>query len=179
MLRHKHVRASKLLTGMPNAARARSLRKIESGEVRARCSRCLLMTPCARVGTGCARLLAAWLMRCCPLCVAVRGCACDVVASQSTVLLSTDIASRGLDIQRLSHVVQLCPPKSARQYLHRAGRVGRQGRSGTVVTVACSAGEVAAMTKLAASLGIHVQFARFKQGELVPVSAADAGAGQA
>lgn len=61
---------------------------------------------------------------------------------QVHVLASTDMASRGLDLSRLTHVFNYEVPPSARHYLHRAGRAGREGRTGTVVTVVCNAEEV-------------------------------------
>lgn len=42
------------------------------------------------------------------------------------LLVSTDIASRGFDLPQTSHVYNLDLPKTATDYLHRAGRTGRQ-----------------------------------------------------
>ena len=46
---------------------------------------------------------------------------------RAQVLVATEHASRGLDLPRLSHVVNFDPPKTATSYVHRAGRVGRIG----------------------------------------------------
>lgn len=56
---------------------------------------------------------------------------------RASFLFATDLASRGLDIQGLSHVINFDPPKTALDYVHRAGRVERLGgKTGcTVVTV--------------------------------------------
>ncbi|MEH7116650.1 DEAD/DEAH box helicase [Neobacillus vireti] len=51
------------------------------------------------------------------------------------MLIATDIAARGLDIQGISHVVQIDFPKDITQYVHRAGRTGRMGASGTVISL--------------------------------------------
>lgn len=50
-------------------------------------------------------------------------------------LLTTDVASRGLDITGLSFVVNTEVPLTKESYLHRAGRVGRMGASGQVITL--------------------------------------------
>ncbi|WP_207941010.1 hypothetical protein DOK78_001436 [Enterococcus sp. DIV2402] len=50
-------------------------------------------------------------------------------------LLTTDVASRGLDIAELPYVVNAEVPLTKESYLHRAGRVGRMGASGQVVTI--------------------------------------------
>ena len=50
-------------------------------------------------------------------------------------LLTTDVASRGLDITGLPYVINAEVPLTKESYLHRAGRVGRMGASGQVVTI--------------------------------------------
>ena len=48
---------------------------------------------------------------------------------RSSVLVCTDIASRGIDLEFVEHVVNFDFPKSAAQYVHRAGRTARVGRT--------------------------------------------------
>ena len=45
------------------------------------------------------------------------------------MLVCTDIASRGIDLEFVEHVVNFDFPKSAAQYVHRAGRTARVGRT--------------------------------------------------
>ncbi|GAB2694039.1 DEAD/DEAH box helicase [Paenibacillus thermoaerophilus] len=52
------------------------------------------------------------------------------------VLISTDVAARGLDIPNLTHVFQFDPAPSADAYVHRSGRTGRMGAPGTVISLA-------------------------------------------
>ncbi len=50
------------------------------------------------------------------------------------VLVATDVAARGLDVDRISHVVNFDIPTDAESYVHRIGRTGRAGRSGTAIS---------------------------------------------
>ncbi|WP_299821718.1 DEAD/DEAH box helicase [uncultured Pontibacter sp.] len=52
------------------------------------------------------------------------------------VLVATDVAARGLDIDKLQNIIHYELPIDAAAYLHRSGRTGRAGKSGTVYTLA-------------------------------------------
>ena len=52
------------------------------------------------------------------------------------LLVATDVAARGLDIPRLTHVINFDVPNAPEAYLHRIGRVGRAGREGVAITLA-------------------------------------------
>jgi ATP-dependent RNA helicase DeaD len=54
----------------------------------------------------------------------------------SEILVATDVAARGLDIEGVSHVVNFDVPSSPDAYVHRIGRTGRAGREGVAVTLA-------------------------------------------
>ena len=56
------------------------------------------------------------------------------------VLVATDIASRGIDVDDLSHVVNFELPNLSESYVHRIGRTGRAGREGTAISF-CNEGE--------------------------------------
>jgi ATP-dependent RNA helicase DeaD len=51
------------------------------------------------------------------------------------VLVATDVAARGLDIEQVSHVVNYDVPSSPDTYVHRVGRTGRAGREGVAITL--------------------------------------------
>ncbi len=53
----------------------------------------------------------------------------------SELLVATDVAARGLDIDQLTHVVNYDLPSAPDSYVHRVGRVGRAGRDGTAITL--------------------------------------------
>lgn len=53
------------------------------------------------------------------------------------VLVATDIAARGLDIEQLPHVVNFDLPQVAEDYVHRIGRTGRAGSSGEALSLVC------------------------------------------
>jgi ATP-dependent RNA helicase DeaD len=57
-------------------------------------------------------------------------------AAKADLLIATDVAARGLDIQQLSHVFNYDVPSAPEVYVHRIGRTGRAGREGTAVTLA-------------------------------------------
>jgi superfamily II DNA/RNA helicase len=50
------------------------------------------------------------------------------------VLVATDVAARGIDVQGVSHVVNYACPEDEKAYVHRIGRTGRAGATGTAVT---------------------------------------------
>ncbi|HJH10463.1 MAG TPA: DEAD/DEAH box helicase [Metalysinibacillus jejuensis] len=54
---------------------------------------------------------------------------------EASILIATDIAARGLDIEGLTHVIHVDVPRTIEQYLHRSGRTGRAGKDGKVITL--------------------------------------------
>ncbi len=54
-------------------------------------------------------------------------------SGQLNVLVATDVAARGLDVQRISHVFNYDLPHDSESYIHRIGRTGRAGRSGVAI----------------------------------------------
>ena len=54
-------------------------------------------------------------------------------AGRVDVIVATDVAARGLDVSRVSHVINFDLPTEAESYVHRIGRTGRAGRSGEAI----------------------------------------------
>ncbi len=61
----------------------------------------------------------------------------DFKSGKVRVLVATDIAARGLDIERLPHVVNFELPHVPEDYVHRIGRTARAGQDGTAVSLVC------------------------------------------
>jgi ATP-dependent RNA helicase RhlE len=68
-------------------------------------------------------------------------------------LVATDVAARGIDVERISHVINFDPPADSETYVHRIGRTGRAGRTGVGITL-LSADQHGDIVKLAGQLGL-------------------------
>jgi ATP-dependent RNA helicase RhlE len=70
-----------------------------------------------------------------------------------STLVATDVAARGIDVDRISHVINFDAPDCRDAYMHRVGRTGRAGRGGVGITFH-SAQERGGIAQLARELGI-------------------------
>lgn len=59
-------------------------------------------------------------------------------SGQLDIIVATDVAARGLDVERISHVVNFDIPTDTESYVHRIGRTGRAGRSGEAILFVAS-----------------------------------------
>ncbi|OYW92125.1 MAG: RNA helicase, partial [Alishewanella sp. 32-51-5] len=59
----------------------------------------------------------------------------DFASGKYQVLVTTDLASRGLDLLQVSHVINFDLPKHPEEYVHRIGRTGRAGAKGTAISL--------------------------------------------
>lgn len=75
---------------------------------------------------------------------------------KTRVLVATDIAARGLDIQQLPYVVNFDIPESAETYVHRIGRTGRAGKEGTALLF-CTPDEDSAVRAIEKQLGKSIE----------------------
>jgi len=57
----------------------------------------------------------------------------DIKKGRLDILVATDVAARGLDVERISHVVNYDVPHDTESYVHRIGRTGRAGRQGDAI----------------------------------------------
>lgn len=80
----------------------------------------------------------------------------DFKKGTATLLLSTDLAARGLDIPQVDYVINLDLPESAQVYQHRAGRTARAGAEGAVITL-IDLKEAYKLDQLEKRLGIHFE----------------------
>jgi superfamily II DNA/RNA helicase len=69
-------------------------------------------------------------------------------------LVATDVAARGIDVQRISHVINFDPPDDIESYVHRIGRTGRAGRKGMGITL-LSPEQHRDVIKMAGDLGLE------------------------
>jgi superfamily II DNA/RNA helicase len=76
-------------------------------------------------------------------------------SDQARVLVSSDLAARGLDIPAITHIISLDVPANAEAYIHRAGRTARAGRRGVIATIG-DAEELRRFAQLEKKLGITV-----------------------
>ncbi|WP_461205310.1 DEAD/DEAH box helicase [Clostridium sp. DL1XJH146] len=54
---------------------------------------------------------------------------------KSNILVSSDLVARGLDLQDITHVINLDMPADLDEYIHRVGRTGRAGKKGTAISI--------------------------------------------
>ena len=59
-------------------------------------------------------------------------------SGQSRILVATDLAGRGLDVDGVTHIINYDVPQNPYTYFHRIGRTGRAGKTGTAVTIVCA-----------------------------------------
>ncbi len=90
-------------------------------------------------------------------------------------LIATDVASRGIDISGISHVINFDPPADTETYVHRIGRTGRAGAKGIGITLVAPA-QQADITHMASKLGLdHTQRYTAPQHRTHPPVSADHG----
>jgi superfamily II DNA/RNA helicase len=81
------------------------------------------------------------------------------------MLIATDVAARGLDIQGISHVVQIDLPQNIDQYIHRAGRTGRMGADGVVISLVTER-EERELKQYCRKLNVELQKKIFFKGDI-------------
>ncbi len=75
-------------------------------------------------------------------------------SGECDVLVATDVAARGLDVDDISHVIHFDAAGDREHYVHRAGRTGRAGRNGSSITFVM-ADQVHEVSRFASELALH------------------------
>jgi superfamily II DNA/RNA helicase len=94
-------------------------------------------------------------------------------SGETKILVATDVAARGLDIELLPQVVNFDLPHVAEDYIHRIGRTGRAGASGTAISLVC-ADEVEKLAAIETLIGTTLrreELPGFEAEHRVPVTA--------
>jgi ATP-dependent RNA helicase DeaD len=74
---------------------------------------------------------------------------------RTSILIATDVAARGLDVEGITHVVNYDLPDEAESYVHRIGRTGRMGRSGQAWSFV-TRGEQGMLNKIASTWSMEI-----------------------
>ncbi|WP_313799898.1 DEAD/DEAH box helicase [Cytobacillus sp.] len=90
----------------------------------------------------------------------------DFRSGKTNMLLATDVAARGLDIQGVTHVVHMDFPRDLKQYVHRSGRTGRFGAKGTVISLVTER-EERDLKKFTNEIGIQAAKKVMRGGKIV------------
>jgi ATP-dependent RNA helicase RhlE len=78
-------------------------------------------------------------------------------SQRANVLVATDVAARGLDLDDITHVINFDPPEDHTAYVHRVGRTARAGRSGAGITLV-SPDEQSAVSSIANRLDLKTEY---------------------
>jgi ATP-dependent RNA helicase DeaD len=79
------------------------------------------------------------------------------------LLIATDVAARGLDVDDLTHIINYQPPMESDLYIHRSGRTGRAGKSGVSITIV-NAREMPQLKAMEKRLGREISLAKVPTG---------------
>ncbi|MGH2955488.1 MAG: DEAD/DEAH box helicase [Solirubrobacterales bacterium] len=86
-----------------------------------------------------------------------RRALADFEAGRCDTLVATDVASRGIDVEEITHVINFDAPADRDAYVHRTGRTGRAGASGIAASFVLP-DQHREMRKIATDLGLHREF---------------------
>lgn len=79
------------------------------------------------------------------------------------LLVATDVAARGLDVQNLTHVIHYALPEDAEIYTHRSGRTARAGKSGLSIAI-CHVREQSRLRLIEKTVGIEFEYRKLPTG---------------
>ncbi len=93
----------------------------------------------------------------------------DFRSGKVQIMITSDIAARGLDIPGVSHVLNVDAPSQSKDYLHRVGRTGRAGAKGVAVSLLTEP-ETRLVRRYATELGIELIPVRLREGRVERLS---------
>jgi len=85
------------------------------------------------------------------------------------ILIATDVAARGIDVNGLTHVINFSLPETAETYIHRIGRTGRAGKNGVAITFV-TPGERRKLKAIEDELGTKLEFRELPSPEALAAS---------
>lgn len=89
----------------------------------------------------------------------------QIQSGEIEVIVATDVAARGLDVDDVTHIINLHPPVDQDAYVHRAGRTGRMGKTGEVITLV-TVKELFIIEKFEKQLNIKIAEKQLSHGKL-------------
>ena len=81
----------------------------------------------------------------------------DLKDGRVRILVATDVAARGLDVNGISHVINFDLPQAAEDYVHRIGRTGRAGATGVAISFAGSRDDQQRLERIERFIGKRLQ----------------------
>ncbi|MCF8019466.1 MAG: DEAD/DEAH box helicase [Vallitaleaceae bacterium] len=84
---------------------------------------------------------------------------------QAKILVASDLVARGLDLQNLSHVINMDIPVDLNEYIHRVGRTGRAGENGVAISI-ITLSQLQDIKKIEKINNIHIQSKAINNGQL-------------
>ena len=93
------------------------------------------------------------------------------------VLVATDIAARGIDVEEITHVIQMDLPEVPEQYVHRIGRTARAGAGG-IAWAFCSDDDRPLLRDIERTIRMKIDVAEHPWGDAMREMASESGGGQ-
>lgn len=83
------------------------------------------------------------------------------------LLVASDVLARGLDVTKVTHIINLEMPESPKEYLHRVGRTGRAGASGTAISLISNRSDEDVLKRCARDLKINIIEKDLSEGNII------------
>lgn len=90
----------------------------------------------------------------------------DFRSGRLQLLIASDVAARGLDVEGVTHIFNLSLPRDSKDYLHRIGRTGRAGKKGNAISIVTRA-EMSDLRKYEKDFNIEIEPKRIYKGTVL------------